>query len=65
MTLINYPDVCTAPTLFGKAFCKEHCLVVEKAGYPSDLRAFLQTCCSRKGTGNILIIIVLLVPEEV
>ena len=52
---MNHPDVCTAPTF----------LVVEKAGYPSDLPAFLQTYSSRKGTGNILIIIVLLVPEEV
>ncbi len=44
---------------------KNTVLWLKKAGYPSDLRAFLQTCSSRKGTGNILIIIVLLVPEEV
>ena len=47
MPLLNYPDVCTAPTCGAKAFCKEHCLVVEAAGYPSDIRGFLKACTSK------------------
>jgi hypothetical protein len=51
MPLINYPDVCTASCCYGKAFCEEHCRVVEEAGYPSDLRAFLKVCISKERTG--------------
>jgi hypothetical protein len=55
MPLLNYPNVCTAPSSYGKAFCKEHCDVVEKAGYPSDIRAFLQSCSSgQEMSGNKL-----------
>jgi len=44
MPLLNYPDVCTSPSCYGKAFCKEHCEVVEQAGYPSDIHGFLRAC---------------------
>jgi hypothetical protein len=40
---------------YDKAFCKEHCDVVEKAGYPTDIRAFSQSCSSgQKISGNKL-----------
>ena len=52
MPLINYPDVCTASCSYGKAFCEEHCHVIEEAGYPSELRAFLKACISKDGKGT-------------
>ncbi|XP_070561869.1 uncharacterized protein [Ptychodera flava] len=38
---ITVPDVCTATPEYGKAFCVEHCLIMEKAGHPIRLREFL------------------------
>ena len=42
------PNVCPKKPVFSKAFCSEHCAVVERLGYPSDLREFLISC----GTKN-------------
>ncbi len=45
---LNLPDVCTASPERGKAFCKEHCLLLqEKApGVPLGLKDFLKYCGS-------------------
>lgn len=48
MPLLNYPDVCTSPCAYGKAFCKDHCTEVEKAGYPTDVRGFLKACRTKE-----------------
>ena len=40
------PDVCTNSPLPGKAFCQDHCKVLEAKTppIPTDLRGFLQHC---------------------
>ena len=45
---LNLPDVCTASPQHGQAFCKEHCLLIQKeaAGVPTALRDFLKYCGS-------------------
>ena len=43
---LNLPDVCTDTPLRGKAFCKDHCSVLEEKGIPTGLKEFLRYCGS-------------------
>ncbi len=54
---LNLPDVCAASPERGKAFCKEHCLLLqEKApGVPLGLRDFLKFCGS-SAAGNAYLV---------
>ena len=38
------PNVCPEAPAYGKAFCKVHSKNVEKQGFPSELRDFLEKC---------------------
>ena len=40
--LVNLPDVCTEQPMPGKAFCSDHCAIVEKHNIPTGLRDFLK-----------------------
>lgn len=51
---LNLPDVCTDSPLRGKAFCKDHCSVLEEKGIPTGLKEFLKYCGSCD-TGNITV----------
>ena len=57
---LNLPDVCTNAPLHGKAFCKQHCQVLEqqKPPIPTDLRGFLEYCGTMEGNYNLEVIIV-------
>ena len=50
---LNLPDVCTKSPGRGKAFCNEHCALLENEApdVPHDLRAFLKYC-GAKGTST-------------
>ena len=41
---LHLPDVCTEAPLYGKAFCLEHCKLLEKSApdVPTGLRDFLK-----------------------
>lgn len=43
---LGLPDVCTATPLRGKAFCADHCQILQEQApdVPTDLRAFLKYC---------------------
>ena len=41
---VNYPTICPLSPDRGHAFCKSHCIMAKAAGYPSELRPFLQKC---------------------
>ena len=55
---INLPNVCTAPPGHGKAFCHEHCELLESQApnVPTGLRDFLKYC----GTRAILLVGIIL-----
>ena len=38
------PNVCPEQPTSGGAFCEEHAKIIEKQGYPSELRPFLEKC---------------------
>ena len=44
---MSLPDVCTASPVRGKAFCANHCSLLEKEAseVPSGLKDFLFWCC--------------------
>lgn len=44
--IADLPDVCTDTPLRGKAFCKDHCSVLEEKGIPTGLKEFLRYCGS-------------------
>ena len=49
---LSLPNVCTASPLRGKAFCKDHCSLLEKEAshVPTGLKEFLHYCHAlRKG----------------
>ena len=43
---LSLPDICTNSPLYGKAFCKDHCDVLEKhcPEVPLEVKAFLKYC---------------------
>lgn len=41
---VNYPTICPSSPERGHAFCKSHCMMAKAAGYPSELRPFLEKC---------------------
>ena len=43
---LNLPDVCVASPVHGKAFCQEHCELLEcqQPPIPTGLREFLKHC---------------------
>lgn len=45
------PDVCTNVPVHGKAFCHDHCRILEAQTppVPTDLRGFLKHCKGSKG----------------
>ena len=38
------PNVCTRAPVSGKAFCKDHCQLLEKSQVPTGLRPFIKFC---------------------
>ena len=40
----SYPTGCTESPMAGSGFCKLHSNVVKRAGYPTELRAFIARC---------------------
>ena len=40
-----FPPICTAKPEYGKAFCTEHCKLMENAGQPTKLKEFLAGEC--------------------
>ena len=51
---LNLPDVCTNSPIHNKAFCEEHCLLLqnEAPDVPIDLRQFLKYC-GAQAVGNL------------
>jgi len=47
---VSLPDVCTASPVRGKAFCADHCSLLEKEAseVPTGLKDFLQYCHALK-----------------
>ena len=39
-----YPQDCTNSPSYGKAFCEEHCLLLESLNIPTNLREFISYC---------------------
>ena len=51
---ISFPNVCTAPPAHGKAFCHEHCKLLESRApdVPTGLRDFLKYCGTQITSGG-------------
>lgn len=41
---LNFPDVCIEQLNPGLAFCKHHCEVAARKGYPTKIKDFLKYC---------------------
>ena len=52
---LSLPDVCTVAPVYGKAFCAQHCEVMEKhcPPIPTDIRGFLRFCGVLSNEGAI------------
>lgn len=57
--MLNLPDVCTDSPVRGKAFCQDHCDLLEKEApdVPTDLREFLKFCGAKANGMSFYIII--------
>ena len=51
---ISLPNVCTAPPAHGKAFCHEHCKLLDSRvpDVPTGLRDFLKHCGTQITSGG-------------
>lgn len=49
--MLSLPDVCTNSPLYGKAFCAQHCTVLQEQSPPitTDLRGFVRYCGVLRG----------------
>ena len=54
---LNLPDVCTDSPVRGKAFCRNHCALLEREApdVPTDLRGFLQFCGAKANGMSICV----------
>ena len=55
---LNLPDVCTASPECGKAFCSEHCKLLQRDAptVPVELKEFLKFCGAHSGSYSVKLI---------